>query len=99
MDKKRTGMWLAEQIGVSRVIVSKWFSNITRPTLPTISRRVFGRLQKYSGQTADLAGLFRDSRYQGNGEQASSAGHNRDLIWAKAMTIRDKNEQEISVRL
>ena len=39
VEKKRTGTWLAEQLGVSYVTVSKWCSNITQPTLPTLDRR------------------------------------------------------------
>ena len=35
VEKKRTGVWLAEELGVSPVTVSKWCSNITQPTLPT----------------------------------------------------------------
>ena len=38
VEKKRTGVWLAEQLGVSPVTVSKWCSNITQPTLPTLDR-------------------------------------------------------------
>jgi DNA-binding Xre family transcriptional regulator len=38
VEKKRTGTWLAEQLGVSYVTVSKWCSNITQPTLPTLDR-------------------------------------------------------------
>lgn len=38
VEKKRTGVWLAEQLGVSPVTVSKWCSNITQPTLPTIDK-------------------------------------------------------------
>ena len=38
VEKKRTGVWLAEQLGVSHVTISKWCSNITQPTLPTIDR-------------------------------------------------------------
>lgn len=38
VEKKRTGIWLAEQLGVSHVTVSKWCSNITQPTLPTIDK-------------------------------------------------------------
>ena len=37
-DKKRTNKWLAEQLGVTAVTVSKWCSNITQPTLPTLDR-------------------------------------------------------------
>ena len=37
-EKKRTGVWLAEQLGVSHVTISKWCSNITQPTLPTIDK-------------------------------------------------------------
>ena len=37
-DKKRTNKWLAEQLGVSYVTVSKWCSNITQPTLPTLDK-------------------------------------------------------------
>jgi len=38
VEKKKTGVWLAEQLGVSSVTVSKWCSNITQPTLPTLNR-------------------------------------------------------------
>jgi len=38
VERKRTGTWLAEQLGVSYVTVSKWCSNITQPTLPTLDR-------------------------------------------------------------
>ena len=38
VEKKKTGTWLAEQLGVSYVTVSKWCSNITQPTLPTIDK-------------------------------------------------------------
>jgi DNA-binding Xre family transcriptional regulator len=38
VEKKRTGTWLAEQLGVSYVTVSKWCSNITQPTLPTLDK-------------------------------------------------------------
>jgi len=38
VEKKRTETWLAEHQGVSYVTVSKWCSNITQPTLPTIDK-------------------------------------------------------------
>lgn len=38
VEKKKTGTWLAEQLGVSYVTVSKWCSNITQPTLPTLDK-------------------------------------------------------------
>ena len=38
VEKKRTGLWLAEQLGVSNTTVSKWCSNTTQPTLPTLDR-------------------------------------------------------------
>ena len=38
VEKKRTGIWLAEQLGVSNTTVSKWCSNVTQPTLPTLNR-------------------------------------------------------------
>lgn len=38
VEKKRTGVWLAEQLGVSSVTVSKWCSNITQPTLPSLDK-------------------------------------------------------------
>jgi DNA-binding Xre family transcriptional regulator len=36
VEKDKTGVWLAEQRGVTAVTVSKWCSNITQPTLPTL---------------------------------------------------------------
>ncbi len=38
VEKKKTGIWLAGQLGVSHVTVSKWCSNITQPTLHTLDR-------------------------------------------------------------
>jgi len=38
VEKKRTGLWLSEQLGVSNTTVSKWCSNITQPTLPTLDK-------------------------------------------------------------
>lgn len=36
VDKKRTGAWLAEQLGVTQVTVSKWCTNTTQPDLATM---------------------------------------------------------------
>ena len=41
VEKKKTGVWLAEQLGVSYVTVSKWCSNITQPTLPMLDKIAF----------------------------------------------------------
>ena len=38
VEKKRTGLWLSEQLGVSNTTVSKWCSNVTQPSLPTLDR-------------------------------------------------------------
>lgn len=38
VEKEKTGVWLAEQLGVTSVTVSKWCSNITQPTLPTLNK-------------------------------------------------------------
>ena len=38
VEKKRTGLWLAEQLGVSNTTVSKWCSNVTQPSLPTLDK-------------------------------------------------------------
>ena len=38
VEKEKTGVWLAEQLGVTAVTVSKWCSNITQPTLPTLDK-------------------------------------------------------------
>ena len=38
VEKDKTGIWLAEQLGVTAVTVSKWCSNITQPTLPTLDK-------------------------------------------------------------
>ena len=38
VEKDKTGVWLSEQLGVTAVTVSKWCSNITQPTLPTINK-------------------------------------------------------------
>ena len=38
VEKKRTGVWLAQELGVSPVTISKWGSNITQPSLSTLSK-------------------------------------------------------------
>ena len=38
VEKDKTGVWLAEQLGVTAVTVSKWCSNITQPSLPMLDR-------------------------------------------------------------
>lgn len=37
-EQKRTGTWLANELGVSYVTVSKWCSNTTQPTLQNINK-------------------------------------------------------------
>ena len=36
VEQKRTGVWLAEQLGGSPVTVSKWCSNTTQPGLKVL---------------------------------------------------------------
>ena len=36
VEKKRTGKWLAEQLGKNPSIVSKWCSNVAQPDLATL---------------------------------------------------------------
>ena len=38
VKKKRTGKWLAEQIGKSNCTVSKWCSNAAQPDIPTLPK-------------------------------------------------------------
>lgn len=38
VERRRTGVWLAEQLGVSPVTISKWCSNTTQPTLQTLDK-------------------------------------------------------------
>lgn len=38
VEKKRTGVWLVQELGVSPVTISKWCSNITQPSLSTLSK-------------------------------------------------------------
>ena len=38
VKKKRTGKWLAEQLGKSSCTVSKWCSNTSQPDLQTLAR-------------------------------------------------------------
>ena len=38
VQKKRTGKWLAGQLGKSCCTVSKWCSNIAQPDLQTLER-------------------------------------------------------------
>ena len=38
VEKKRTAVWLAGELGVSPVTISKWCSQKTQPDLRTLSR-------------------------------------------------------------
>jgi len=37
VEKDKTGVWLAEQLGVTAVTISKWCSNITQPDIKTLN--------------------------------------------------------------
>lgn len=38
VEKKKTGKWLAEQIGKDPATVSKWCTNSSQPDLPTLTK-------------------------------------------------------------
>ena len=38
VERKRTGAWLAEQLGGAPVTISKWCQNITQPSIQTLDR-------------------------------------------------------------
>ena len=38
VEKDKTGVWLAEQLGGSPVTVSKWCTNTSQPDLQTLAR-------------------------------------------------------------
>lgn len=38
VENQRTSKWLAEQLGVSAVTVSKWCTNLHQPDLQTLAR-------------------------------------------------------------
>ena len=38
VEKKKTGSWLAEQLGKDPSTVSKWCTNVSQPDLITLSR-------------------------------------------------------------
>lgn len=38
VEKKRTGKWLAEQLGKDPSTVSKWCTNVSQPDLVTLSQ-------------------------------------------------------------
>ena len=38
VEKKKTGKWLAEQLGKNQSTVSKWCSNVAQPDLATLVR-------------------------------------------------------------
>ena len=38
VKKKRTGKWLAEQLGKSNCTISKWCSNTAQPDLQTLAK-------------------------------------------------------------
>lgn len=37
-EKRKTGVWLAKELGMSPITISKWCSNITQPTIPTLDK-------------------------------------------------------------
>jgi transcriptional regulator with XRE-family HTH domain len=38
VEKKRTGKWLAEQLGKDPSTVSKWCTNVSQPDLATLTK-------------------------------------------------------------
>ena len=38
VEKKKTGKWLSEQLGVNVATTSRWCSNVTQPDLPTLDK-------------------------------------------------------------
>ena len=38
VERKRTGKWLAEQLGKDRSTISKWCTNVSQPDLATLSK-------------------------------------------------------------
>lgn len=38
VEKKRTGKWLAEQLGKDPSTISKWCTNVSQPGLATLSK-------------------------------------------------------------
>lgn len=38
VEQKKTGKWLAEQLGVSTTTTSRWCSNASQPDLKTLAR-------------------------------------------------------------
>ena len=38
VEQKRTGKWLAEQMGKDQATVSKWWANTSQPDLPTLTK-------------------------------------------------------------
>jgi transcriptional regulator with XRE-family HTH domain len=38
VERKKTGLWLAEQLGVSNTTVSKWCTNTSQPDLQTLAQ-------------------------------------------------------------
>lgn len=38
VERKRTGKWLAEQLGKDPSTISKWYTNVSQPDLATLSK-------------------------------------------------------------
>lgn len=38
VEQKKTGKWLAEQLGVSTTTTSRWCSNVSQPDLSTLDK-------------------------------------------------------------
>lgn len=36
VEKKRTGKWLAETLGINEATVSRWCANVSQPSLETL---------------------------------------------------------------
>ena len=58
VEQKKTGKWLADQLGKSTCTVSKWCSNTVQPDLPTLSKIA----QLLNVDTRDLLSPSNNSR-------------------------------------
>lgn len=58
VEQKKTGKWLADQLGKSTCTISKWCSNTVQPDLPTLSKIA----QLLNVDTRDLLSPTNNSR-------------------------------------
>lgn len=64
-EKKKTGKWLAEELGKDPATVSKWCTNTSQPDLHTLTRIAFllkVEVRELINRNVDILGDFVDNQ-------------------------------------